>query len=79
VDFILSEDMSIFSVGKNEIRNLLEKESQLKSELKKLAKESTNPNVQNFKTIMLKNEMIKIQNKIKILSFKNGPDDGDVA
>ena len=70
--------MAFFSVGKNEIRNLLEKEARIKSELRDLNK-NVNKSVYSFKAIMLHNEMTKIQNKLKVLSFGNPPDGDDIA
>ena len=70
--------MSFYSVGKNEIRSLLEKEAQIKSELRDLNKDS-NKNIYSFKAILLNNEMAKIQNKLKILSFRNPIDGDDIA
>lgn len=70
--------MSFYSVGKNEISNLLEKEAQIRSELRNLNKDS-NKNIYSFKAILLNNEMTKIQNKLKILSFGSPSDGDDIA
>ena len=67
--------MSFYSVGKNEIQSLLEKEAQAKNELRAINKNPTN-GVYSFKAIRLANEITKIQNKLKVLSFGN-PNDGD--
>lgn len=69
--------MSFYSLGKNELYYLHQKEAQIKEELKKLEKSSDN--ICSFKEIILKNEMKKIQNKLKILTFGNNPDRDDIA
>ena len=70
--------VAFYSVGKNEIRNLLEKEAQIKSELRLLNKQSSS-GVYSFKAIMLSNEMTKIQNKLRVLSFGNPTNGNDIA
>lgn len=67
--------MSFYSIGKNEIQNLLEKEARIQHELASLG-EKKNNDIYSFKAIMLTNEMRKIQNKLKVLSF-GSPSDGD--
>ena len=69
--------MSFYSLGKNELYYLHQKEAQIKEELKKL--EESSDNICSFKEIILKNEMKKIQNKLKILTFGNNPDGDDIA
>lgn len=69
--------MSFYSLGKNELYYLHQKEAQIKEELKKLEKSSDN--ICSFKEIILKNEMKKIQNKLKILTFGYNPDGDDIA
>lgn len=67
--------MSRYSVGKNEIRNLLQKEASMQDELKSLTN-SCDGKIRNFKAIALNKEITKIHNKLRILSFgSNGPDD----
>lgn len=69
--------MSFYSLGKNELYYLHQKEAQIKEELKKL--EESSDNICSFKEIILKNEMKKIQNKLKILTFGNNSDGDDIA
>lgn len=66
--------MSFYSVGKNEIRSLLEKEEHMRDELKVLTNNSGNK-IRSFKAIALSNELEKIRNRLKVLSYGN--DDGD--
>lgn len=68
--------MSFYSLGKNELHYLLQKKAQLQKELKTFEKSSGN--IRDFKAILLQNEMKKIQNQLKILTFGNNPDD-DIA
>ncbi|MBR1479870.1 MAG: hypothetical protein IJ599_03180 [Alphaproteobacteria bacterium] len=70
--------MSIYSVGKNELRNLANRETDIKNELQKLNGEERE-NVCSFRSILLNNEMSKIQNKMKVLSFGNPSEDDDIA
>ena len=70
--------MSIYSVGKNELRNLANRETDIKNELQKLNGEEGG-NVCSFRSILLNNEMSKIQNKMKVLSFGNPSEDDDIA
>ncbi|MDR0942509.1 MAG: hypothetical protein LBM19_02755 [Holosporales bacterium] len=65
--------MSFYSVGKNEICSLLEKEEKIKRQLKKI-ENSRQREISSFKAIKLKNEMLKIQNELKVLSFGNDDD-----
>lgn len=69
--------MSFYSLGKNELRYLYQKEAQIKEELRSLKVSSGN--ICSFKEITLKNEMKKIQNKLKILTFGNNTDGDDIA
>jgi len=64
-------------LGKNELRYLHQKEAQIKEELEKL--ERLSENICSFKEITLKNEMKKIQNKLKVLTFGNNTDGDDIA
>lgn len=70
--------MSFFSVGKNEVISLLEREAQIKNELSSLEQNSKS-GICNFKAIALNNEIKKIQNKIKILTFGNHSGGNDIA
>ncbi|MDR3031123.1 MAG: hypothetical protein LBU35_01915 [Holosporales bacterium] len=68
--------MAFYSIGRNEILLLLEKEHQLKSKIKT---EVDSPGVvSNFQTILMKKELEKIHTKLKILGYRSS-DDGDVA
>lgn len=69
--------MSFYSLGKNEIRYLHQKETQIKEELEKL--ERSSENICSFKEITLKSEMKKIQNKLNVLTFGNNTDGDDIA
>lgn len=69
--------MSFYSLGKNELHYLHQKEAQIKEELKKL--EGSPENICNFKEIILKSEMKKIQNKLKVLTFGNNFNGDDIA
>lgn len=70
--------MSLYSVGKNEIRSLLEKETQIKNELRDLDKGSSN-GICSFRAILLNNEMKKIRNKLKVLSLGNPSGSDDIS
>ena len=70
--------MSFYSVGKNEIRNLREKETHIKDELKILTSNSSS-NVLSFKAIVLNNELEKLHNRLKVLTFGNNNDGNDIA
>ena len=70
--------MSFYSVGKNEIKNLLREEARIRSELRDLDK-NAKKGIYSFRAIMLNNEMTKIQNKLKVLSFGNPYDGDDIA
>ncbi len=69
--------MSSYSVGKNKIRSLLEKEARMNNELKSLTNNS-GTKVRSFKAIALNSELEKIRNKLKVLSFGNNSGD-DIA
>ena len=69
--------MSSYSVGKNEIRSLLEKEARMSDELKSLTNDSGSK-IHSFKAISINNELEKIRNKLKVLSFGNSSSD-DIA
>lgn len=71
--------MSVYSVGKNEVRSLMEKEQKIKKELEEISKTSSSGNICSFRSVMLKNEIKKVHNKLKILSFGSGPDGDDIA
>ncbi|MDR3224297.1 MAG: hypothetical protein LBT03_01780 [Holosporales bacterium] len=68
--------MSFHAVGKNEIQSLLKKEEDIKSELKKLGNKD---GVYSFKFVILKNEIAKVQNKLKLLSMGVSTDDDEPA
>ncbi len=67
--------MSFYSVGKNELRNLQMQEKQMQNELDVLVNKSDGK-IQSLQAIRLNNEIAKIHNKIRVLSF-GSPDDGD--
>jgi hypothetical protein len=71
--------VSLYSIEKNEICNLLEKEIQLKSELERLSRRNSAGNVYDFRSIMLKSEINKVQNKLRILSLENDIGGNDIA
>ena len=64
--------MSFYSIGQNEIKNLLEREHEIMKELET----SESSNICNFQTIILKKEMQKIRAKLNVLSLMN-PSNGD--
>ncbi|MDR0744849.1 MAG: hypothetical protein LBE97_02760 [Holosporales bacterium] len=68
--------MSFFSIGRNEIQSLLEKERELKNKIH--VKDDGSGVVKDFQDIMIKKELEKVHTKLKILGYR--PDgDGDVA
>ncbi|MDR2667371.1 MAG: hypothetical protein LBB34_04675 [Holosporales bacterium] len=71
--------MLLCSVGEDEIRSLLKREAQLKSELEELSQRGSAKNVCDFKSIMLKSEMSKVQNKLRALSFESHINGNDIA
>ena len=71
--------MSVYSVGKNEVHSLMEKEQRIKQELEEITKASSTGNICSFRSLILKNEIKKVHNKLKILSFGSGPDGDDIA
>ena len=70
--------MSLYSLGKNEIRCLQKQERQMRSELDNLVKNESEK-IRSFKAILLNNEIVKIQNKIKVLASGNSFDGDDIA
>ena len=70
--------MSFYSLGKNEIRSLQRQEKQMLNELDNLVK-TESEKIRSFKAILLNNEIVKIQNKIKVLSSGKSFDGDDIA
>ena len=70
--------MSFYSVGKNEIRSLLEKEAHMKDELKVLMS-NAGTNVRSFKAIALNSELEKLRNRLKVLTLGNDNGGDDIA
>lgn len=71
--------MSVYSVGKNEVHSLMKKEQEFKKELEEISKTSSSGNICSFRAVMLKNEIKKVHNKLKVLSFGNSFDGDDIA
>ncbi|MDR1365333.1 MAG: hypothetical protein LBJ42_01970 [Holosporales bacterium] len=72
--------MSLYSIGKNEIRSLRNKEERLVSELKSLGgARGVSSDVKSIQEIVIENEVSKIRTKIAVLSFGTVPDDDGVA
>jgi hypothetical protein len=69
----------IYSVGKNEIRNLLDEEKRLEKELRSLVSGSAKSNVSQFKAILLNNEITRVKNKLKVLAGGKSFDGGNIA
>lgn len=69
--------MSFYSLGKNELHYLHQKEAQIKEELRKL--KGSSGNICSFKEITLKSEIKKIQNKLKVLTLGDNFDGDDIA
>ena len=70
--------MSFYSVGKNELRNLQMQEKQMQNELAVLVNKSDGK-IQSLQAIRLNNEIAKIHNKIRVLSFGSSDDGDDIA
>ncbi len=70
--------MSFYSVGKNEIRNLLAREEYLMDKLAVLTSSSCS-NVLSFKAAALNSELQKLRNRLKVLTFGNNNDGDDIA
>ena len=70
--------MSFYSVGKNEMRILLEKEAHMEDELKVLTSNSRS-NVHSFQALALSSELEKLRNRLKVLTLGNNGDGDDIA
>ena len=71
--------MSLYSIGKNEVKCLIEQEAKMKKELETINNQNKG-NIYNFQSIHLQNEIRKVHNKLQILvSGQNSSDDGDIA
>ncbi|MDR1034987.1 MAG: hypothetical protein LBL32_03590 [Holosporales bacterium] len=68
--------MSLYSIGKNELKGLIEKEKIINRELKTVESMKSLSDVIRFKSALLKNEATRIHNKIKLLSSEGS---GDIA
>jgi hypothetical protein len=67
--------MGFCSIGKNELKGLLEKETRMKMELEAMAARQIPGDVVRLKSESLKHEIAIIHNKLKLLS----PEDDDIA
>ncbi|MDR1289338.1 MAG: hypothetical protein LBJ77_03035 [Holosporales bacterium] len=68
--------MPFYSIGKNELRGLIEKEEMIKRELEAIESLKSSSDIIRFKSASLKDEATKIHNKIRMLS---GEDSDNIA
>ncbi|MDR1476281.1 MAG: hypothetical protein LBI20_03110 [Holosporales bacterium] len=66
--------MPFYSIGKNELKGLIEKEKKMKRELEAIESLKSPSEVIHFKSASLRNEVIKIHNRIKLLSVGDNDD-----
>jgi hypothetical protein len=66
--------MPFYSIGKNELRGLIEKEEMIKRELEAIESLKSSSDVMRFRSASLKDEATKIHNKIRLLSSEDSDD-----
>jgi hypothetical protein len=72
--------MPIYSIGKNEIRSLLNKEERLMNELRSLGRvRGTSSGVKSIREIVIENEVSRIRTELAVLSLGSAPDDDGIA
>ncbi len=60
--------MSYFSIGRNEVQNLVNKKRELLEKIDSV-KNTRSGNVQDFRTILLEKEVKNITNRLEVLRF----------
>jgi hypothetical protein len=61
--------MPVYSIGKNELLGLIEKENRMRKELDSIKSLIDVSEIMNLKAMFLKNEIAKLHNNILLMTF----------
>ena len=76
ISFLRCYFMSSYSIGKNEVKNLMEQERLINKKLEEVSSLSTG-SVCSFQSILLKKEMERIHTRLTLLSYQDPLSDDD--